>query len=215
MARRRATLSVWIAGGGGALAALVVFGLASHAARASVGRPAPALPREHLAGPPATLAEPARRRATGGPSLVVFWASWCGPCAREAPALERFSRSAAGRGRVVGVDWSDALSGARSFIRHYAWTFPNLRDARRHRRQRLPPDRAADHVRARRPRPHPRRAARTAGRRPRWSGRSRAWARAEPAGIIPVNSRPRHGDACPGGRRACVHISMRGGLDVI
>ena len=30
---------------------------------------------------------------------------------------------------MVGVDWSDALSGARSFIRRYAWTFPNLRDA--------------------------------------------------------------------------------------
>ena len=48
---------------------------------------------------------------------------------REAPALERFSLSAAGRGRVAGVDWSDALSGARSFIRRYSWTFPNVRDS--------------------------------------------------------------------------------------
>jgi peroxiredoxin len=29
---------------------------------------------------------------------------------------------------MVGVDWSDALSGARSFIRRYGWTFPLLRD---------------------------------------------------------------------------------------
>ena len=29
----------------------------------------------------------------------------------------------------VGVDWSDALTGAQSFIRHYSWTFPNLRDS--------------------------------------------------------------------------------------
>jgi len=29
---------------------------------------------------------------------------------------------------MVGIDWSDALSGAKSFIRHYSWTFPNLRD---------------------------------------------------------------------------------------
>jgi cytochrome c biogenesis protein CcmG, thiol:disulfide interchange protein DsbE len=48
---------------------------------------------------------------------------------REAPALERFSRSSLGHGRLVGVDWSDGLSGARSFIRRYAWSFPNVRDS--------------------------------------------------------------------------------------
>jgi peroxiredoxin len=47
----------------------------------------------------------------------------------EAPALERFALSASGRGRMVGVDWSDELSGARSFIRRHSWTFPNLRDS--------------------------------------------------------------------------------------
>ena len=61
--------------------------------------------------------------------MVVFWASWCGPCTKEAPALERFAQSSEGRARIVGVDWSDARSGARSFISHYRWTFPNLRDA--------------------------------------------------------------------------------------
>jgi thiol-disulfide isomerase/thioredoxin len=64
----------------------------------------------------------------GRGALVVFWASWCGPCAREAPAVERFSQSPAGRGRIVGVDWSDGLSGARAFVKRYGWTFPNLRD---------------------------------------------------------------------------------------
>ena len=67
--------------------------------------------------------------AKGRPAVVVFWASWCGPCAEEAPALERFSHSSLGRGRIVGVDWSDALSGARAFIKRYSWTFPNVRDA--------------------------------------------------------------------------------------
>ena len=110
-----------------ALAAFIVFGLASGRAP-SVGRPAPALPREHLAGPPLTLAG-LLAAAAGRPALVVFWASWCEPCAREAPALERFSRSSTGRGRLVGVDWSDGLAGARSFIRRYSWTFSNLRDS--------------------------------------------------------------------------------------
>jgi thiol-disulfide isomerase/thioredoxin len=108
-----------------AIAALVVFGLAS--VHSTVGRPAPALPDERLAGPPVTLAT-LRSAAGGRPVLVTFWASWCGPCAREASALERFSLSPSGRGRLVGVDWSDARSGARSFIRRYGWTFSNVRD---------------------------------------------------------------------------------------
>jgi cytochrome c biogenesis protein CcmG/thiol:disulfide interchange protein DsbE len=108
-----------------AVAALAVFGLKSSSSAVS-GRPAPALPREHIGGAPATLSS-LLAGAGGRASLVIFWASWCGPCAQEAPALERFSQGA-GRGRTVGVDWSDALSGARSFIRRYGWTFPLLRD---------------------------------------------------------------------------------------
>jgi cytochrome c biogenesis protein CcmG/thiol:disulfide interchange protein DsbE len=110
-----------------AIALLALFGLASSSS--SVGRRAPALPRERLAGAPVTLA--GLLAGTGGRgALVVFWASWCGPCAQEAPALERFSRSRVGRGRIVGVDWSDPeLTAARSFIRRYGWSFPNLRDS--------------------------------------------------------------------------------------
>ena len=103
-----------------ALAALLALGLASSRSP-SIGRLAPALPRERLAGPSA--------QSAGRPALVVFWASWCEPCAREAPALERFSLTPLAHGRVIGVDWSDTLSGARSFVRRYAWTFANLRDA--------------------------------------------------------------------------------------
>ncbi|MEA2391649.1 MAG: cytochrome c biosis protein CcmG, thiol:disulfide interchange protein DsbE [Solirubrobacteraceae bacterium] len=29
----------------------------------------------------------------------------------------------------MGVDWGDAASGARAFIRRYRWTFPVLRDS--------------------------------------------------------------------------------------
>jgi cytochrome c biogenesis protein CcmG, thiol:disulfide interchange protein DsbE len=111
----------------GALGALAVFGLASSGS-STAGRRAPALPREALSPAPPTLSK-LLAGARDRPVLVVFWASWCGPCAREAPALERFSQSPFGRGRMVGVDWSDAAAPARAFIRHYTWTFPNVRDA--------------------------------------------------------------------------------------
>jgi len=121
----RLRLLAWTLVACAVIAALAVFGLASHSAS---GRPAPALPRERLVGTPVTLAS-LLAGAHGRAALVVFWASWCGPCAHEAPALERFSQSPSGRRRIVGVDWSDGLSGARAFIKHYSWTFPNVRDA--------------------------------------------------------------------------------------
>ncbi len=109
-----------------AIVALIVFGLAP-SKQANAGKRAPALPSERLAGPPATLPG-LLASAHGRSSLVVFWASWCGPCAAEAPALESFSHTAQGRGRIVGVDWSDPRSGAVSFVHRYRWSFPTLRD---------------------------------------------------------------------------------------
>jgi cytochrome c biogenesis protein CcmG/thiol:disulfide interchange protein DsbE len=122
---RRLRLLGWLVLAVAALALLAVFGLASD--EPPHGRPAPALPRQQLVGRETTI-----KSLVGGahgPSLVLFWASWCDPCQQEAAAVERFSQSPAGRARIVGVDWNDGLSGARSFIAHNAWTFPNVRDA--------------------------------------------------------------------------------------
>lgn len=111
-----------------ALAAIVVLAVVGLApSKSASGRKAPGLPREHLAGAAVTL--PKLLSSAGGrASLVVFWASWCGPCNQEAPAVERFARSGAGRGRIVGVDWSDRRGSALAFIRRFGWSFPTLRD---------------------------------------------------------------------------------------
>ena len=109
------------------IAVLIVFGFAP-SKNPQQGKAAPALPREHLGGADVTLPQ-LLAASRGGASLVVFWASWCDPCTTEAPAIESFSRSPQGRGRIVGVDWSDGRSGALSFLHRFGWSFPTLRDA--------------------------------------------------------------------------------------
>ncbi len=101
---------------------IAYFGLAGGGGR--TGRAAPPLPSQSLSGTKTTLAA-----LRGRPALVTFWASWCEPCEREAPALERFARDEGSQGTLVGVNWSDpSLSAARAFVKRYGWTFPNLRD---------------------------------------------------------------------------------------
>jgi thiol-disulfide isomerase/thioredoxin len=115
------TLLVWAV----AAVIVIVLGLLGLASKGGDnGHLAPALPRERLSGKSVTLDS-----LRGHPALVTFWASWCGPCEQEAPALERFSRSLDGRATLVGVNWEDlSIGNARSFIRAHRWTFPNLRD---------------------------------------------------------------------------------------
>ena len=114
-------LLTWVA----ALAIVVVLALVGLASKGGQnGRLAPALPSEQLSGHSVTLAA-----LRGHPALVTFWASWCGPCEQEAPTLERFSQSLDGRAQLVGVNWEDlSRANARSFVRRYSWSFPNLRD---------------------------------------------------------------------------------------
>ncbi len=70
------------------------------------GEAAPAIPFLGPDGGPATLAS-----FRGKPLLVNLWATWCAPCIREMPALDKLARDRGGDFRLIVV--SQDLAGKR------------------------------------------------------------------------------------------------------
>jgi len=106
------------------LAVLAVLGPAPAAALASsrlaAGDPVPALRMQDLDGDAVSLAD-----LRGHPVIVNVWATWCGPCRREIPTLNRVHREFRGRGlRVVGVDLREATDRVERFRRDVAMDYP-------------------------------------------------------------------------------------------
>jgi cytochrome c biogenesis protein CcmG/thiol:disulfide interchange protein DsbE len=61
--------------------------------------------------------------------ILNVWASWCPPCAAEAPVLEHWYRRISPLGgTVVGIDTFDTTPDAKSFIRRLHLTYAMLRD---------------------------------------------------------------------------------------
>jgi thiol-disulfide isomerase/thioredoxin len=112
-----------LAAGALLVAAIGVVELASGSGSTATGRAAPPLPSKVLRPPAVDLAS-----LQGKPALVDFFASWCEPCAEEAPTLRSLSASLGDHATVVAVDWDDAGGAARAFVRKHGWKFPVLAD---------------------------------------------------------------------------------------
>jgi cytochrome c biogenesis protein CcmG, thiol:disulfide interchange protein DsbE len=113
----------WLAAAALVVAIIGVAEVASGGGSEETGRAAPPLPAKALRPPGVDLAA-----LRGKPALVDFFASWCDPCAEEAPTLRKLSASLGDRATVVAVDWDDAGGPARAFVREHGWHFPVLAD---------------------------------------------------------------------------------------
>ena len=91
---------------------------ATLSAEPAVGRVAPDFELPTVTGE--TLKLSALR---GQPVVLNFWATWCGPCQREMPALEAASQRFAGQVTFVGVDQGESQEVVASFLDDLGVTF--------------------------------------------------------------------------------------------
>ncbi len=95
-----------------------------HSVRVRKGQSFPALPVTMLDEKPGTISsilEP------GHPTLVNLWATWCIPCRKEMPELERIHKSAGEKGlRVIGICIDDSTTRHRvpEFLKEMGVTYP-------------------------------------------------------------------------------------------
>jgi thiol-disulfide isomerase/thioredoxin len=67
-------------------------------------------------------------RSLRGPAVINLWASWCEPCRRELPVVQRLADTAGDRLTVLGVDTGDGREAGASFAADQGVTFPTLFD---------------------------------------------------------------------------------------
>lgn len=112
----------WAGLGLGALAAGVGVGLSRRSEQLATDDPMEAFWALELATP--SGAQLPVRSLRGRPLVLNFWATWCPPCVKEMPELNRFAREFSNRGwQVLGVA-IDQAEPVRAFLKVTPVGFP-------------------------------------------------------------------------------------------
>ena len=75
--------------------------------------------------PPVTL-----EGLRGKPVVLNFFASWCGPCIRELPALQAMSERYKGKVQFIGITFNDRREAAKGVLDRSGVTYPAAFDPR-------------------------------------------------------------------------------------
>jgi peroxiredoxin len=89
----------------------------------AVGNPAPDFSLDDLSGERIHLAD-----LRGKVVLINFWATWCGPCRLEMPALQVRAERFAPQMAVLAVNFDEPADQVQAFVDELGLTFPVLLD---------------------------------------------------------------------------------------
>lgn len=70
--------------------------------------------------------------------LLNFWATWCGPCVEEMPALEKIHTEYGDQVQVIAVDCGEEQAVVDSFLEETGYTFPVAYDENNEASSRYP-----------------------------------------------------------------------------
>jgi len=91
---------------------------------ARVGRPAPEFTLLALDGQAVSLGD-----LQGGPVMVNFWATWCGPCVHEMPYIQEVYEVWSGKGlAILAININESPSQVQGFMQENRLSFPVLLD---------------------------------------------------------------------------------------
>ncbi|HRK77618.1 MAG TPA: TlpA disulfide reductase family protein [Thiobacillus sp.] len=111
-------LTAWV------MSLLLAGGAQAAGFEARASGPAPELKARDLNGVPGTLAD-----YRGKVVLLNFWASWCPPCLREMPSMERLRVKLAGRPlAIVALSSAETPEEVKAYLSRMKLGFPILLD---------------------------------------------------------------------------------------
>ena len=87
------------------------------------GQQAPNFEASLMRGGPTSLSS-----FRGKPTMLVFWASWCGPCRKEAPQVVKVAGNYGSAINVVGINAGESIGTAKRAAEQMGITWPVVMD---------------------------------------------------------------------------------------